>query len=268
MGIKKASTFAGFCKNHDNALFGPIDNHALWPRKQQVALYAYRCLCREYFVKENAIAVLDSMEIHPELDTAERSFLKAARLGNTLGFEGLKYHKKFFDAALRHKSYDEFEFTYFTSRSPCSLQLSGILYPDYNFLGNHLQDLGDWDSPLDLITFFTAPTNDGWAFGFAWHASSSRSCVPFIQSLASRVSDGERLEDALLRFSLSCCENHAIRISWWDGLADASRQSVVQRMMLMIHPEIPVPTDYLVAGCEDIADWSFEDVYTTLTANA
>jgi hypothetical protein len=59
-----------------------------------------------------------------------------------------------------------------------------------------------------------------------------------------------------------------MRISWWDNLEDSSRQAAIDRMMLMIHPEIPVPPDYLVAGCENIADWSFEYVDTSLKVNS
>src|SRR6266853_4011934 len=138
IGIKKTSTFAGFCKHHDNALFKPIDNEPLEPRKQQVALYAYRSLCREYFVKENAVAVLEKMKVHPELDAGKVAFLKSSLIGHSIGLENLNHHKRHYDEALRQKKYDEFEFTYFTSTSRCSLQLSGLLYPDYDFIGHRL----------------------------------------------------------------------------------------------------------------------------------
>jgi hypothetical protein len=52
IGINKATTFYGFCQHHDNKLFELIDNYPLKPDKQQMALYAYRCLCREYFFKK------------------------------------------------------------------------------------------------------------------------------------------------------------------------------------------------------------------------
>jgi len=267
-GIRKTSTFAGFCKHHDNELFKPIDNNPLEPNKYQIALYAYRSLCREYFVKENATHLIESIKQHPELDSDKQAFLNIFFTGSLFGFEGLKHHKHYYDDALRSKNYEEFEFTYFTSKSSCSMQLSGLLYPDFDFTGRHLQNLGNWSSPLDLITFFTAPTSDGWAFGFAWHVSSSRSCVPFLQSLASRVAGGDRVEDALFRFSVSCCENHAFRISWWDRLSKQAKQDVVERMHLSVNPIIPIPSDYLVSGCEGIADWNFDYVYTTLSSNS
>lgn len=60
-GVNKVSTFRGFCGKHDNELFEPIDNSPLAPTPEQIALYAYRSLCREVFVKENAVA-LDRIE--------------------------------------------------------------------------------------------------------------------------------------------------------------------------------------------------------------
>ncbi|TPQ24418.1 hypothetical protein, partial [Methylomonas koyamae] len=181
-----------------------------------------------------------------------------------LGLARLRRHKLIFDAALSAGDYAQFEFTYFTSSTPCPIQLSGLLYPDYDFKGGRLQDLGNYQTRFDLITFFTAPIEGGWAFGFGWHVSSNQTCIPFIQSLATRVATGEKVEDALLRFSVSCCENHAVRISWWEGLDESLRTKVIERMFLMMHPEIPVPNDYLSVGCEGIANWQYEHVYTTL----
>lgn len=267
VGLNRASTFAGFCKHHDNSLFQPIDNFLLEPQKEQLALYAYRCLCREYFVKENAVAVLSQMKAHPDLDGPRRLFLEESERGHSFGFAGLKHHKVIFDNSLSGRHFEEFEFTYFTSASPCALQLSGLIYPDYDFEGRKLQELGNHDSPLDLLTFFTAPIKNGWAFGFAWHRTSNRTCIPFIQSLAQRAATGEKVEDALLRFAL-CCENHAIRISWWDELNNQSKQALIERMILMMLPHVPVPEHYLAIGCEGIANWQYDYVHTSLSAAA
>lgn len=57
-------------------------------------------------------------------------------------------------------------------------------------------------------------------------------------------------------------------MSWWDNLAEEARRDAVERMILMAHPNIPVPPNYLVNGCENIADWNYEYVHTTLEADA
>ncbi len=264
IGVRTASTFHGFCKDHDNSLFKSIDTETLGPNKQQIALYAYRCLCREYFVKENAVAALKNTKGHPELTKDKMAFLEASLIGQTLGLNGLKYHKALYDKALLNQNYDEFEFTYFTSTSDCPMHVSGLLCPDYDFCGRQLQDLGDWNSPRDLITFFTAPLSDGWAFGFGWHASSNQTCIPYLQSLAERYTEGQKIEDALLRLTFACCENHAFRISWWDHLAEEQKLSILKKIWVMTNPILPVQSSYLMEGCEGIASWTYENVHTTL----
>lgn len=264
IGVNRASTFLGFCKVHDNELFEPIDNAPLQPNWQQIALYAYRCICREIFVKENAVMVAGEMKSHSALSMEKQAILYASQLGHRMALEGLQHHKSIYDKSLSAKNYEQFEFVVFSSLDPCNVQLSGLLYPDFDFEGNLLQDLARFDYYLDLITFFTAPTTKGWAFCFAWHVSSNNTCLPLIQSLASKIYHGEKPADALLRFSLSCCENHAIKISWWDALSESAKIEAVERMRLMADPYTPVPSNYLVSGCEGIANWGFEYVESSL----
>ncbi|WP_348943925.1 hypothetical protein ABHF33_10515 [Chitinibacter sp. FCG-7] len=264
IGIKQASTFLGFCKLHDNQLFEPIDKYPLEPTKEQIALYAFRCLCREYFVKENAVTTISNMTSHTDLNRHQLSFLKHSHLGHSNALANLQRHKSLFDSVILNSDFEQFEFICFTSSSPCQLQFSGVLYPDYDFEGKILQDLGVLTERLDLITFFSAPMENGWAFGFGWHVSSNKTCFPFIQSLANIVANGKKLEDALLRFVISCCENHAMRISWWDGLDADLKAQIIERMHIMTHPHIQVPVNYLMAGCEGVANWNFEYIHTSL----
>ena len=263
MGWDKVTTFLGFCKLHDNELFKPIDERPLAPDRQQAALYAYRSLCREFFVKENAVRALASLQNHVEITHESNQFLQAALYGNTLGFDRLKFHKAKFDESFIAQNFDDFEYITFASRSPWSLQLSGVLYPDFDFEGHQLQELIDEISPMSLVTFFTAPMTEGWSFSFCWHRSSHNICEQLTSSLASTVHLGTSIEDALLRFVFSCCENHAIRISWWDALPSHARAEIVERVGMMMNPQIATPANYLTAGLESIANWKFERVVST-----
>lgn len=42
----------------------------------------------------------------------------------------------------------------------------------------------------------------------------------------------------------------------------------MERMFLMMHPNVPVPNHYLAIGCEGIANWQYEYVHTSLPAAA
>jgi len=78
--------------------------------------------------------------------------------------------------------------------------------------------------------------------------------------LAESGSGVGKIEDMLLRFSLACCENHAIRISWWDSLDTVAKSQALDFMAFMADPTLGIRSDYLVAGCEGLADWSFDNV--------
>lgn len=266
IGVKRVSTFSGFCKKHDNELFMPIDDFLLEPNAEQIVLYAYRCMCREFFVKQNAESTMEGLKNHPELSKEMKDVLLSSLVGHSLGFHRLKHHKKYYDRALSEKKYDEFEYITFESKSPWNLQLSGVLFPDYDFQGKKLQEIGDFSSPLGFISFFTAPTSQGWSFNICWHGSSNEPCFKFVESLRSSVSNGEKLQDALFRFSISCCENHAFRISWWDSLADSAKAEIISRVELVTDLGIPIPDRYLAGGLEGIAGWEFEHVYTSLSS--
>jgi hypothetical protein len=260
IGVNRASTFPGMCKQHDNKLFAPIDDRPLAIDHHQVALYAYRSICREYFVKENASISLTEMLGHPGLTSEQSQLLAGAAYGQSLGFERLKRHKLIYDGCLAANDFTGLKFIVFGSTSRCSLQASGLIFPDFDFQGRQLQDLGPETRDLDLLVFFTAPTEYGWAFVLAWHESSDLSCQRFAYSLAKSGRDGGKIEDMLLRFSLACCENHAIRISWWDSLLTVAKNQAIDFMAVMADPTLGVRADYLATGCEGLADWSFDNV--------
>lgn len=268
VGVNRVSTFAGFCKTHDNDLFKLINRSPLSPTHEQITLYAYRSICREYFVKENAVRLLKNFEVHPELDVSVRGMLSASLKGQSIGLSGLMHHKAQYDLALETGSFSDFEYIVFFANSNPSLALSGVLYPDFDFSGNPLQRLGSESKVLDLVTFFTAPASRGWVYCFAWHLSSHTSCESLIRSLRAYVAGGGKIEDALLRFSVSCCENHAFRISWWDKLPPVKRTALLDRFLLMTAPHISFPPTYLNEGCEHIAEWKIEHVLTTLQTGA
>ena len=260
IGINKVTTFRGMCKRHDNSLFAPIDDRPLAFDYEQVALYAYRSICREYFVKENAVRSLAAVLDYPGLSQPNRQMLLGSAQGQAFGFQHLHRHKTIYDSAISQGNFGEFRFILFRSGTPCSVQATGLLFPDYDFLGRKLQDLGPETEALDLLTFFTAPMDDGWAYVLAWHESSDRTCQLVRQSMQEGLSRGAKLEDMLMRLSLAC-ENHAIRISWWDGLHPSAKRAGLAAFAVGTDPRVVTPPEYLAHGCEGLADWTFEYVY-------
>lgn len=222
-GIAKASTFAGFCAKHDAELFRPIDTVALTPTSQQVALSAYRTLCREFFVKENAANVISEQLKSDGHDRATRELFEAYRIGTSIGFKNLQRHKAEFDEMLRSGSYQDMEYTLFVFKQPPLFAFSAVFYPDFDFLGHQLQDLANHTANFELMTICSVGMEDGWGLLFSWHRTSSLACTEFLGSLAAAMREGRNAEAALLQMVVAFCENLAVAPRWWEALAEQQR---------------------------------------------
>jgi hypothetical protein len=264
IGVNKASTFMGFCKKHDNELFREIDRSPLLPNDEQVFLYAFRSICREVFVKENTVIAYKSWSQGPHLHSNMKEFLSLVHSGAEFGLRCLLKHKQIFDDSLKKRAFYNIRYVAFMSPQKPTIFFSGQLYPDFDFLGNHIQDLGDHNTFLELMTFFSAPTIDGWTFVFAWHESSKHICDHYMRSLATFISEHKSLSDALFGYVFLCCENHAISPSWWEGLTDINRAKILEKLEFMVHPVAQMPHLYLREGLEGITDWNFTRVVSTM----
>lgn len=263
-GIGKMSTFLGFCKKHDNEVFAPIDTQPLVPTDEQVLLYAYRSVCREFFVKENALDLVNTQlanwpEGHPFTHFED---LKA---GTTRALTDLRRHKTDFETSLKARTVSDVEYTLFVAKQKPTLAFSGLIYPHFDFLGRQLQALEDLSASLDLITFCSAPMHEGWGFLFAWHRSSARTCREFVGSLAQTICDGKSGADAAFRLVISNCENLAIAPDWWEGLAEAKKMEISERINHGADTFTPIDSGYLAKGLEGISGWEFESVVTNVS---
>jgi len=264
-GINKVSTFLGFCKKHDNELFEPIDNDLLIPTDQQVLLYSYRSLCRELFVSENALELVNSQLEKGINQDAIKNMLSGYVSGKSFGLENLKRHKRDYDKSLVNKSYSDIKYVIFQSSQKPIIAFSGIFYPDFDFLGRELQNLGDQTRDLQLLTFCSAPIENGWAYLFAWHETSSKVCVDFTRSLATMIhNDIDSLSDHLFRLAMTNCENLAISPKWWENLDKDIKEKIADRATSMADIFSVTEQSYLMDGLEGISDWKFENVISNM----
>ena len=259
-GIRRVSTFLGFCKKHDNELFEPIDNLPLLPTDEQVFLYAYRSLCRELFVKENSFDLVASQLKGITEEGVLKDLWLDTRNGIEFGLKNLRIHKRNYDVSLKEKRYSDINYVLFISRQKPFIAFSGLFYPEFDFMGRKLQDLGNNQGKLDLITFCTAPVTTGWGVLFAWNRLSSKVCVEFMKSLATMLYEGERLGNLILRLVFSNCENHAISPRWWESLSANAKEEITKRVTSMANIFLPTKPTYLMHGLEEIRPWTFERV--------
>ena len=263
IGINKASVFKGFCKKHDNELFEPFDNTKLEPNAEQIFLYAYRSLCKEIYQKYKVINVLK--ENMPLIPSKNQEDLTCHLLGNQKGYEELIKIKKNYDATFLNKSFDkEILYLIFYSETPMNLAFSSLIYPDYDFQGNLLQDLSDLKSDRDLITYFSAPMKRGWGYVFAWHIEDNVSCEPFIISLGRTIETGRSIEHTLFQYMILNSENHAFSPSWWESLEQCERSQIIyainHKIDIMSRKTSSQENDDVL----DVSNWTFNDILTNI----
>ncbi len=262
IGINETSTFRGFCNKHDNELFRPIDDHSLIPTNEQAMLYGYRSLCRELFVKQNAMDIFDHELEAVELPAARNMLIGMAE-GTYIGLRELELHKKYYDETLKNSKFEEVRYVLFKSTNKPNTVFSGLIYPDYDFSGNELQDLTDPDSKLALITYCSAWTELGWGFLFTWHSTSSEICERFIDSLRIAAEQTGNYQDYLFRLAVGC-ENHAISPEWWEGLPDEKKNAIIERISDIADVLADVESSYLSVGLKGISDWKFNEVVSNI----
>lgn len=260
-GIKNVSTFKGFCKKHDTELFAPIDNLDIEPNCKQVALYAYRSICREYFVKENTIRALETELANKSIQQVVRGFLQSIKDGNEWGFCNLKAHKAEYDSSLKEEIFEDFRYILFAFKGRPTIAFSGLMYPDYSFEGNQIQDLTDHNQGLKLMTICSGPMREGWGYLLAWHRSSSDVCDQMIDSLKSVVCRGGILCDFLFRMAISTSENLAISPKWLDALSPADRERILMKATDSFNIFQPISHNYLNEGLEGLSGWTVDYIY-------
>ncbi len=264
-GINKVSTFLGFCKRHDNELFAPIDNNFLIPTDDQVILYSYRSLCRELFVSENSLELMKCQLDKGINQDAIKKMLSNYVKGKSFGLKNLKRHKREYDKSLANKSYSDIKYMIFQSDQKPTISFSGLFYPDFDFLGRQLQNLGDHSRNLQLLTFCSAPIQNGWAYIFAWHETSSKVCVDFMRSLATKIYDDKNsLGDHLFRLVITNCENSAISPEWWENLDKDKKEKIEDRAKYWTDILSVTEQYYLIDGLEGISNWKFENVISNM----
>ena len=233
IGVNEATTFYGFCDKHDRQMFRPLESVPFRFDPHQMALLAYRAICREKYQKEAEIAAGDAMYDYasvvpdiPDFETKKQvhHMQRLARLNARQNIERARTdHAELLEP--EHQS----SLRYFALRfrSPPVYFVSTAFLPEWDFQGRRLQDLRGLDDYF-ILTFSAWAAEKQAAAVFCWHQSADRVCIPFIDSL--RNSPSNRLSDQIIRMAFEYSENIVFSRRWWKSLAEADQQKLANRV--------------------------------------
>ena len=257
-GIKLASTFTGFCSKHDDAIFAAIEKQPFSATPEQCFLLGYRALAREVFTKQADASLIDlrrSMDrgkpLDAQLDIQTKNFLY--EIGVRAGLRDNAHFKSIYDEILQTQDFSEVRYYVIEVAGAPDVMCSAAVFPEQDFNGLELQDIGDITTTPDLLSFTSFFGRNAGAIVFAWTADSDRTCERLIESL--HAIDDTHVTAVLLRLFFEHCENVHMRPDWWEGLKDSSRQALVRRMAASANPETSRPDAILADDGLQVPSW-------------
>lgn len=270
MGIKKASTFTGFCSLHDKKLFSKIEDIEFTATSEQIFLIGYRSLSREHFTK---MAQNEFQEIYKKVDKGRpeneqheiQTWAYYHSMGVSVGVRDMNIHKKKFDKVLNSGDYKNVRGFVIEFSDILPVLCSGARYPEIDFLGNKLQDLSDRNKTPDIICF-SLFASEGHSYAvFTWLEYSDRSCEMFIETL-NRLSD-KNIFSALVRFIFQSFENIFIEPVWWEHQSDTIRQKLIRRSASAANPTTIEEDNCLVDDGINYGNYSVTSKYRINISN-
>jgi hypothetical protein len=223
LGVGKASTFPGYCSQHDTALFKPVEMPGAVLDQMNGFLLSLRAVGYELSTKEGA---LNAHVASREFSDNGASFAQQVQIQNFIhvhekglrrGLLDVSNCKSVYDKALMSQDVSAFSLYGVTFDSKLPFAAAGAFMPEFDFEGAALQKLGT-ASPTSLLAFNLTQLNGKTSAVFGWFGGQSSPAARFVQSFRS-VAD-EFKADALLLMSLEYLENVYFTPSWWDGLPE------------------------------------------------
>lgn len=255
VGVKKATTFTGFCRHHDNELFEPIDDHDPEPSRKNAGLLAYRALAREMYLKQTAVAtfrkVLSDKRRRPMNGLRVDLWLK----GNENGLRQLKPHHSVFETAIQRGDWSEFDYLWIEFSGTPAVGACGAIFPEFDFAGQQLQRLDR--TPLDFLAINVMARDKGATAVLPW-PRSNEACRLFVESL--RRLPHERLGDAVVTLLFEHIENTAFAAAWWNGLGPMLRRALCTHVERLVHPGWPRGRGCLWFGTRRYVAWSVDSM--------
>lgn len=225
VGIKRASTFTGFCQFHDDELFAPLEKADFVGSPEQCFLLAYRAVAMELLTKRGMLDAYPhlrendrGMDLESQLEW-QRIMSRLLRSGNKSARE-FEQFKTAYDELWCRRAWTDLNRIVVRFAGHPRLVCSGTAYPEFNFAGFPLQAVRS-DTVNELLTFHLVTAPEGFALVLAWHRQPNDCVGQFVESfmLLPRSAQAE----AVLRLVLDYSENVFIDPKWWAQLSPESR---------------------------------------------
>ena len=239
VGIKKASTFSGFCMRHDNEIFSPIENSDFEGTAEQCFLLGYRAEARELYTKTASASLQSySKDIDAGRTREQQAQIQEINslmdIGVQVGLNDNLALKAQYDEILISKSFEN-SFAYVIELdNPPSVMCSGGWFPTEDNDGNVLQNLGDLEAKMCAITCTSYWGGQTGLVIFQWLSADHNICERYIRSI--HAVDNNELPTVLLNLFFDNLENLQLAPDWWEGLSETEQNILVDLLASSANP--------------------------------
>ena len=234
-GIKQASIFYGFCRKHDSELFSPFENNTYEYTSEQNFLLLYRSICLELYKKKDVVyrqsKILEEFNFHDDLLDNLDAFktMQGSTKYAKISLADISEIKKELDKQLVDKDYSKIKTYFIKIKEIPQIMFSGAVYPEYDFQGNKLIDLGQKEPIQNILNFNSILDKDGHGiFLFNWLDNEDKQPAKFIDSL--NMLEMNETPAGIIRLLFEYCENTYFKISWWDNLSEKLQEELINSM--------------------------------------
>lgn len=258
IGLKKASTFTGFCGYHDSSVFSDIENHRFLASKKQIFLLAYRSICRELFFKVGHLEVLKEIKekdkgLPFDMQIHYQESINAMIYGCSLGLETMKKQKRKYDKILISKSFSKVNYYVVMIDSIPDVLCSGTHIPEIDFNGKFYLQLGYANIDQEIMTFNSIPIDNGGAIIFS-NCDNGNVSKGFYESLIAL--DSDELPNTIIRYIFEYFENAFFSPKWWDLLDNKKQNQLLQKASHGSRPDSEHDTNCLLPDGFSYVDWN------------
>jgi hypothetical protein len=242
VGINKASTFTGFCTKHDSALFRSFEHGRLARCKEHAFLLGYRAICRELYNKEQQVRNVNLLRAATVGGSeAERQFwqqfVQLHEFAVILGRDQIRRTKDEYDQILRSGQWTQVRACWIGLEETPQLLVSGAIFPEYDFAGFALNNLRPDRRDAATVAVCVVIDDDGRGAVVLTWLDGEAPAEYFGRSLYALPK--EAIPHAIVRLIFEYFENNCMAPTWWEQLADTTKDRLLDRLTQSVHPLIP-----------------------------
>jgi hypothetical protein len=227
-GRGQATTFSGFCEEHDK-IFHPIDNADYEVgNAEQEFLFAMRASAKEFNVRQSVGAMADKLTERQEiagigLDKENLLELELYKLGFHQGDNDLKENRGIFVDCFNNSKYNVIQTKVIVADKELPMAVSSSFHPELAPDGTLLNDVSPtgWDTKMKTW-FLTVFPQNGKTYCIISYFRKYRRDFAFVDDIVN--ADEEQKEVAISNLITSYVENFVANPDYWQSLSAGTKK--------------------------------------------